>query len=316
MYLNYLDFEQPIAELKEKINQLKSLDQSAQVNIEEEVARLEQKCEQLTKQIFSHLTTFQVVQIARHPLRPYTQDYIHRIFTDFDELHGDRHFADGSSIVAGIARLNNSPVMVMGHQKGRKTQEKVKRNFGMPRPEAYRKTQRLFIMAERFNMPIITFIDTAGAYAGIGAEERNQSESIAKNLFMLSHLKTPIISIVTGEGGSGGALALGVGDVIAMLQYSVYSVITPEGCASILWKNAAKASEAAEAMGMTAEKIKRLNLVDEIISEPLGGAHRDYDFSALQVKQFIEKSLLQLKKYSLDDLIARRYQRLMNYGIS
>ncbi len=316
MHLNYLDFEQPIAELKAKIEELKQLEAGSEINIQEEVAKLEHKSDQLTRAIFSNLSRMQIVQVARHPLRPYTAEYIASIFTDFDELQGDRHYSSGPSIIAGIARLDGMPVMVMGHQKGRKTAEKVKRNFGMPRPEDYRKTQRLFKLAERFNLPLIMFIDTAGAYPGIGAEERNQSEAIARNLFDLADLRTPIISIVTGEGGSGGALALGVADRVAMLQYSVYSVISPEGCASILWKSAAKASEAAEAMRVSAEDILKLKLIDEIIPEPLGGAHRNPDEIMQSVKQFILNKLSHLQSVPIDELVAQRYQQLMQYGVS
>ncbi len=315
MDLNYLEFEQPIAELKAKIKELRQLDTEAEIDINEEIAKLEGKCEDLTKSIFSDLSTMQVVQVARHPCRPYTLDYVKALFTDFDELSGDRCFAAGHPIVAGIGRFENQPVMVMGHQKGRKTSEKLKRNFGMPRPEDYRRTQRLFTMAERYKMPVITFIDTAGAYPGIGAEERNQSEAIARNLFQLSDLKTPIVSVVTGEGGSGGALALGVCDRIAMLQYSIYSVISPEGCASILWKSTEKAAEAAEALGVNAQKILELGLIDEIIEEPLGGAHRDYGLIASRVKAFITKSLAELQALPVEQLTEARYQRLMQYGL-
>ena len=315
MSLNYLNFEQPIEELKAKIDELRQLDIESEINLKEEIEKLERKSEDLTKAIFSNLTTMQVVQLARHPLRPYTEDYIERLFTDFDELHGDRSCARGAPIVAGLARFNDQPVMVMGHQKGRRTAEKLLRNFGMPRPEDYRKTQRLFAMAERFKLPVITFIDTAGAYPGIGAEERNQSEAIARNLFVLSDLRVPVISIVTGEGGSGGALALGVCDRIAMLQYSVYSVISPEGCASILWKSTEKAADAAEALGITAKKIYDLGLIDEVIEEPLGGAHRNIELTAERIKSFITKQLLELQSLSADSLVAQRYQRLMKYGL-
>src|SRR3990167_2056988 len=314
MNLNYLEFEQPIAELKEKINELRQLDIDGEINLKEETEKLEKKAEELTKAIFANLTTMQIVQLARHPLRPYTEDHIEHIFTDFDELHGDRFFARGSSIVAGLARFNDQPVLIMGHQKVRKTAEKLTRNFCMPRPEDYRKTQRLFAMAEKFKLPLITFIDTAGAYPGICAEERNQSEAIARNLYMLSDLKVPVITIVTGAGGSGGALALGVSDRIAMLQYSVYSVISPEGCASILWKSTDKAAEAAEALGMTAKKIYELGLIDEIIEEPLGGAHTNVELTAARVKEFIAKRLAELQSLSQEDLLAQRYKRLMNYG--
>lgn len=271
MNINFLDFEQPIAELEAKIQELRLVGTDADINLSEEITRLETKCNQLIKDTFSKLTPWQVTQLARHPQRPHTVDYISRIFTDFDELSGDRMLSAGPSIIAGIARLEGQPVMVMGHEKGRKTQEKIERNFGMPNPEDYRKSLRLMKMAERFKLPIITFIDTPGAYPGIGAEERNQSEAIARNLFVLSKLKAPIICTVIGEGGSGGALAIGVGDRVLMLQYAIYSVISPEGCASILWKSAEKAPEAAEAMSLTADKIKKLGLVDGIIPEPLGG---------------------------------------------
>jgi len=315
MYLNYLDFEQPIAELISKINELKQLDKSQGVDVEEELAKLEAKAEQLTKSVFGNLTTIQKVQLARHPLRPYILDYIPHLFTDFDELHGDRHFSNGPSIVGGLARLDNQPVVILGHQKGRKTEEKLKRNFGMPRPEDYRKALRLMKLAERFHLPVITFIDTAGAYPGIDAEARNQSEAIARNLFEMSDLKTPIISIVTGEGGSGGALALGVADRIFMLQYSTYSVITPEGCASILWKSAEKAPEAARALGMTADKIEKLNIIDGIIEEPLGGAHRNVINMAASIKSTLKDQLAQLQELSVEQLIEQRYQRLMQYGL-
>jgi len=316
MQFSYLKFEKPIADLQEKINELKSLGTTAEIDITEEVTKLEEKSRQLTRSIFSNLSTAQVLQMARHPLRPYILDYIPHIFTDFDELHGDRHCSDGPSIVAGLARLDNMPVMIMGHQKGRKTAEKVKRNFGMPRPEDYRKTLRLMEMAERYQLPIITLIDTAGAYPGVGAEERNQSEAIAQNLFKLSALKTPVICIVTGEGGSGGALALGVGDRVAMLQYGIYSVITPEGCASILWKTPDKAPEAAEVLGITAEKNKSLGLIDDILEEPLGGAHRDVETMSSTIKQYILSSLKELTPLSADELVKQRYERLMQYGLN
>lgn len=310
MNLNFLDFEQPIAELEAKIEELRMVGTDTELNLSEEIARLEAKSRQLTKEIFVKLSPWQVTQLARHVQRPHTQDYIQRIFTDFDELEGDRMLSRGPSIMAGIARLDDQPVMVIGHEKGRKTQEKVERNFGMPQPEDYRKALRLMRMAERFRLPIITFIDTPGAYPGIGAEERNQSGAIAENLFVLSQLKTPIICVVTGEGGSGGALAIGVGDRVLMLQYSVYSVISPEGCASILWKSAEKASIAAEAMGLTADKILQLGLIDEIIPEPLGGAHRNYDAIAKSVKKSLLKHLTDLQTYPLPTLIEQRYKKL------
>jgi acetyl-CoA carboxylase carboxyl transferase subunit alpha len=315
MHLNYLAFEQPIAELEEKINELKTLKSNSEVNMDEPIAKLEEKSRQLTATIFENLSTMQVVQVARHPMRPHTSDYIREIFTDFDELHGDRHYSQGTSIMAGTARFNGQPVMVIGHEKGRKTAEKLKRNFGMPRPEDYRKTLRLFKMAERFQLPVITLINTAGAYPGIGAEERNQSEAIAKNIFEVSALKTPVIAIVVGEGGSGGALALGVADRVAMLQYSIYAVISPEGCASILWKSTDRAAEAAEAMRLTAKKIKTLHLIDDIIPEPLGGAHRDVSLVSQNIKAYLEKQLSVLQALPMDDLLAERYQRLMRYGL-
>ncbi len=284
MSRQFLDFEQPIEELNQKIEALRMVGSDNEVNLSEEIARLEAKCSELTASVFSNLEPWQVAQMARHPLRPQTTDYIERIFTDFQELHGDRSYSSAPAIIGGLARLNDEPVVVLGHQKGKRTKEKVYRNFGMARPEEYRKALRLMRMAEKFNMPVFTFIDTAGAYPGIGAEERNQSEAIARNLFAMSRLKTPIICIVTGEAGSGGALAIGVGDRILMLQFGIYSVISPEGCASILWKDAAKASEAARAMGITADKIFENKLVDKVIPEPLGGAHRDVDDMAARLK--------------------------------
>jgi acetyl-CoA carboxylase carboxyl transferase subunit alpha len=315
MNLNFLDFEQPIADLEAKIQELRMVTDHNDINISDEITRLQAKSQQLTRDIFSRLTPWQVTQLARHPLRPHAVDYISRIFTEFDELQGDRAFSKGASIVAGIARFNNQPVMVIGHEKGRKTQEKIERNFGMPSPEDYRKALRLMHMAERFKLPIFTFIDTFGAYPGIGAEERNQSEAIARNLFVLSRLKTPIICTVIGEGGSGGALAIGVGDRVLMLQYSIYCVITPEGCASILWKNSAKAEQAAEAMGVSAEQNLRLKLIDEVIPEPLGGAHRDYDLMAATLKSILTERLAELQSYSIPQLLDMRYQRLMSYGV-
>ncbi len=316
MMNNFLEFEQPIAELDAKIQELRMLGTDADININDEITRLETKCKQLIKDIFSRLTPWQVTQLARHPLRPHAIDYISSIFTEFDELFGDRSYSQGSSIVAGLARLEGEPVLVMGHEKGRKTQEKIERNFGMPNPEDYRKTQRLLQMAERFHLPILTFIDTPGAYPGVGAEEHNQSEAIARNLFMLSRLKTPVICTVTGEGGSGGALAIGVGDRVLMLQYSIYSVISPEGCASILWKSAEKAPLAAEALGLTADKIFKLGLIDEVITEPLGGAHRNYEQILASVKQALTKHLTTLKALPLNTLLDERYKRLMSYGVT
>ncbi|CEG56261.1 acetyl-CoA carboxylase carboxyltransferase subunit alpha [Legionella fallonii] len=314
MSRQFLDFEQPIEELNQKIEALRMVGHDNEVNLTDEIAKLEAKCSDLTAHVFSNLEPWQVAQMARHPLRPQTTDYIERIFTDFQELHGDRSYSSAPAIIGGLARLNNEPVMVLGHQKGKRTKEKVYRNFGMARPEEYRKALRLMKMAEKFSLPIITFIDTAGAYPGIGAEERNQSEAIARNLFVMSRLKTPIICIVTGEAGSGGALAIGVGDRVLMLQFGIYSVISPEGCASILWKDAAKASEAARAMGITADKIAENKLVDMVIPEPVGGAHRDVDDMALRVKKILLTELHALKKFSVDRLIELRYQKFMAMG--
>ncbi|MDN6179381.1 MAG: acetyl-CoA carboxylase carboxyl transferase subunit alpha [Halomonas subglaciescola] len=311
---NYLDFEQPIAELQAKIEELRLVSTDSQVNLADEIERLETKRRKLTESIFKDLTPWQVTQLARHPKRPYTLDYLEHVFTDFDELHGDRHFADDAALVGGVARLNDKPVMVIGHQKGRDVKEKVRRNFGMPRPEGYRKACRLMEMAERFRLPVFTFIDTPGAYPGIGAEERGQSEAIAHNLAVMSRLKTPIISTVVGEGGSGGALAIGVCDELAMLQYSTYAVISPEGCASILWKSATKASEAAQAMGITAERLQELGFVDSLIKEPLGGAHCCYTQTAERVKEALGQSLERLEGLDTEALLARRYERLMSYG--
>ena len=311
---NFLDFEQPIAELEAKIEELRYVGDDTEINIGDEIIRLQDKCRSLTESIFSKLSPWQTSQLARHPQRPYTLDYIDRIFTDFQELHGDRAFADDYAIVGGMARLNGRPVMVIGHQKGRDTKEKIRRNFGMPRPEGYRKALRLMKLAERFKMPVFTFIDTPGAYPGIGAEERGQSEAIARNLFEMAALKTPIICTVIGEGGSGGALAIGVGDTVMMLKYSTYSVISPEGCASILWKSAEKAQDAAEALGITSGRLKELDLIDHIIEEPLGSAYRDVDSTARNIKQALVNSLENLDQMGLDKLLDTRYQRLMNYG--
>ncbi len=313
---NFLDFEQPIAELQAKIEELRLVGNDNALNISDEIARLEDKSRSLTKSIFDNLSSWQIAQLARHPRRPYTLDYIDLIFTEFDELHGDRHFSDDAAIVGGIARLEDQPVMVIGHQKGREVREKVRRNFGMPRPEGYRKACRLMEMAERFKLPILTFIDTPGAYPGIDAEERNQSEAIAWNLRVMSRLKTPIIATVVGEGGSGGALAIGVCDRLNMLQYSTYSVISPEGCASILWKTAEKAPDAAEAMGITAERLKGLGIVDKVVSEPLGGAHRDPQAMADALRKELQAQLKVLNKLDSTDLLARRYERLMSYGVA
>ncbi len=313
MNLNFLDFEQPIAELEAKIEELRRV--SNGISLDEEIKRLEIKSQELTKSIFTNLTSAQVVQMARHPQRPYTLDYISRIFTDFDELQGDRHFARGASIVAGLARLDEIPIMIIGHQKGRTTKEKLERNFGMPNPEDYRKALRLMEMAGRFKLPILTFIDTPGAYPGIGAEERNQSEAIARNLFVMSELKTPIISTVIGEGGSGGALAIGVGDRVIMLQYSIYSVISPEGSASILWKSATKAADAAEAMGVTAQRNLEMGLIDKILPEPLGGAHRNVDVMAQALKEELLRQLKALQAIPENELLEQRYKRWMSFGI-
>ncbi len=314
MNLNFLDFEQPIAELEAKIEELRYVGDDAEVNINEEISRLQAKSNSLTESIFSKLDAWQISQVARHPQRPYTLDYIQRIFTDFEELHGDRAYADDTVIVGGVARLNGKPVMVIGQQKGRDTNEKIRRNFGMPRPEGYRKAKRLMEMAERFQLPILTFIDTPGAYPGIGAEERGQSEAIARNLYVMAGLQTPIVCTVIGEGGSGGALAIGVGDRMIMLQYSIYSVISPEGCASILWKSAEKAPDAAQALGVTSARLKQLHLIDDILEEPLGGAHRNADEMAQRIKLRLIDQLDQLNSFPADELIAARYQRLLSYG--
>ncbi len=311
MDLNFLEFEQPIAELEAKIEELRLVGNDSAINIGEEVERLQVKCRALTESTFAALTPWQISQLARHPQRPYTLDYLPRIFEGFQELHGDRAYADDPAIVGGLARLDGHPVVVIGHQKGRDTKEKIYRNFGMPRPEGYRKALRLMEMAERFRMPILTFIDTPGAYPGVGAEERGQSEAIAHNLLVMAHLRTPIICTVIGEGGSGGALAIGVGDRLLMLQYSTYSVISPEGCASILWKSAEKAELAAEAMAITSDKLKEQALVDEIIPEPLGGAHRHPVQIAASLKEALSRHLDKLAHQDLDELLARRYKRLM-----
>jgi acetyl-CoA carboxylase carboxyl transferase subunit alpha len=314
MQLNFLDYEQPIAELEAKIDELRYMSNDSDLNITEEIQKLKEKSASLTKSIFASLTPWQVTQMARHPQRPYTLDYIKHIITDFEELHGDRAYADDAALVTGIGRLNGRPVAVIGHQKGRDTKEKVARNFGMPRPEGYRKALRIMKMAERFGMPVITFIDTPGAYPGIGAEERGQSEAIARNLFEMAQLKTPIISTVIGEGGSGGALAVGVADHLMMLQYSIYSVISPEGCASILWKSAEKASDAAATLGVTSDRLKELKLIDEVVPEPLGGAHRDVEEMASRVKKSLEAKLKELELVSHENLIKRRQQRILSYG--
>jgi len=314
MNLNFLDFEQPIAELEAKIEELRYVGSDNEINISEEITRLESRSRELTESIFSDLKSTQITQLARHPQRPYFLDYVERIFTDFEELHGDRAFADDPAIVGGMARLDGRAVMLIGHQKGRDTREKVRRNFGMPRPEGYRKAKRLMEMAERFKLPLLTFIDTTGAYPGLDAEERGQGEAIARNLFVMSELKAPIVSTVIGEGGSGGALAIGVCDRLMMLEYSTYAVISPEGCASILWKSSDKAHEAAEAMGLTSARLKELELVDYIINEPLGGAHRDMDSTAERLKNALLDSLDKLDAVPLDKLLDQRYQRLMAFG--
>lgn len=312
---DFLDFEQPIAKLREQIEELRGVSDSDQdINLSDDVLRLEKKAESLTKSIFSKLTAKQVSQIARHPKRPYTLDIIDSLCTDFQELHGDRMYADDYATVGGIARFQGRPVMIIGHQKGRDTKENIRRNFGMPRPEGYRKALRLLRLAEKFHLPVLTFIDTAGAYPGIGAEERGQSEAIARNLFEMAKLKTPIIATVVGEGGSGGALAIGVGDVVMMMQYATYSVISPEGCASILWKSADKASDAAEAMGITAQKLHGLGLVDRVVPEPLGGAHRNYSEAIESLREAIASSLREVGALNMQQLLDRRYDRLMSYG--
>ncbi len=311
---NYLDFEQPIAELEAKIEELRLVSSDAELNITEEIGTLQNKCKSLSETIFSNLSSWQVAQLARHPRRPYTLDYIDQIFTEFDEMHGDRHFADDASIVGGIARLDGRPVMIIGHQKGREIADKVRRNFGMPKPEGYRKACRLMETAERFNMPILTFIDTPGAYPGIGAEERGQSEAIAYNLAVMSRLKVPVISTVIGEGGSGGALAIGVCNHLMMMSYSTYAVISPEGCASILWKKAEYASNAAEAMGVTAVRLKELELVDTLIQEPLGGAHRDPEAAATSLKAALVSELDRLCALEPDELVDQRYRKIRDFG--
>lgn len=315
MKTTFLDFEQPIAELEGKIEELQNVNDDAELDISSEIARLQKKSQGLTKDIYAKLGAWQISQVARHPQRPYTLDYLNGIFTDFEELHGDRAYADDPAIVGGLARFEGQSVMVIGHQKGRDTKEKIYRNFGMPRPEGYRKALRLMRMAEKFGIPVMTFIDTPGAYPGIGAEERGQSEAIARNLYVMSELRTPVICTVIGEGGSGGALAIGVGDVTLMLQYSSYSVISPEGCASILWKSADKAPLAAETLGITANRLKTLGLVDKIVSEPVGGAHRDPEAMMQTLKKALQESMNQIQENpSLDELLKTRYARLMSYG--
>lgn len=315
MNLDFLDFEQPIAELEAKIEELRLVGSDAEINIQDEIDKLTSKSHKLTESIFAKLTPWQISQLARHPLRPYTQDYIDAIVDDFEELHGDRAYADDHAIIGGLGRIGDKAVVVIGHQKGRDTKEKIHRNFGMPRPEGYRKALRLMKMAERFNLPVITFIDTPGAYPGIGAEERGQSEAIARNLFEMAGLRTPIIATVIGEGGSGGALAIGVADRVMMMQYSTYSVISPEGCASILWKSAEKASTAAEAMSITSKDLKGHELIDEIVPEPLGGAHRDPKVAARNLMASLLEAINSLSDVATDRLLDSRYQRLMSYGV-
>ena len=312
--MNYLDFEKPIAELEEKILELQRVGEDRSINFDEEIDRMRQKNRELTEEIFSRLTPWQVTQIARHPLRPYTLDYVDRMCTGFQELHGDRMYSDDAAIVSGLCRIGNRSVALIGHQKGRDTRERTRRNFGMPRPEGYRKAQRVMKLAERFGLPVVTLIDTAGAYPGVGAEERGQSEAIAKSLELMSSLRTPVVSVVIGEGGSGGALAIGVCDRLLMMEYAVYSVISPEGCASILWKSAEKAAEAAEAMKMTTTDLARHGLVDEVIDEPMGGAHRDYDEAAKRLSDAIASALDSLCAMDTEALVAARYQRLMQLG--
>ncbi len=314
MKATFLDFEQPIAELEARIDELRFVQDDSAVDISEEITRLQKKSQALTKEIYSKLSPWQVAQVARHPQRPYTLDYIGALFTDFEELHGDRAFADDLSMVGGLARFNGQPVMVIGHQKGRDTKEKLARNFGMPRPEGYRKAMRFMRLAEKFGLPVLTFVDTPGAYPGIGAEERGQAEAIGRNLYVLAELKVPVVCTIIGEGGSGGALAIAVGDTVMMLQYSTYSVISPEGCASILWKNAEMAPEAAETLGITANRLKTLGLIDKIVNEPLGGAHRDHAAAAQSLKKALQDALRGLADKSPTELVEARFERLMGYG--
>jgi len=311
---NYLDFEQPIADLEVKIEELQLVGTDNEINIGEEIETLRAKSRKLTEKIYANLSPWDIVKVARHPLRPYTMDYVNRIFTEFDELHGDRHFGDDKAIVGGVARIDGKPVMVIGQEKGRAVKDKVMRNFGMPKPEGYRKAMRLMETAERFRLPVITLIDTPGAYPGIDSEERGISESIAQNLAVMSRLATPIVCIVIGEGSSGGALGIGVGDHLAMLQYSTYFVISPEGCANIIWKSSEFAPDAAAAMGVTSSVLQELGIVDATIPEPLGGAHRDVDLVAERVREHIVAQLDRLGQLPLEDLLAKRYQRLMSYG--
>jgi len=316
MFHDYLSFEQPIAELEAKIDELRLVNSDNRISINEEIDNLLVKSERLTEKVYSNLSPWQVSQVARHPLRPYTLDYIRHIFTDFEELHGDRAFGDDQSLIGGLANLESTPVMLIGHQKGRGTKEKLKHNFGMPRPEGYRKARRLIKLAEKFKLPILTFIDTPGAYPGMDSEERGINEAIAKNMAVMSKIKTPVISTVTGEANSGGAIAIAVADQLNMLQYSTYTVITPEGCATILWKSATRAAQAAEAMGVTSSRLKELGIVDRIIQEPLGGAHRDIVAASEKIKTALLEQIDQFSKMSTDDLLNRRYARLMSYGLN
>ena len=313
---NYLEFEQPIAELEAKVSELRLVGTDNELNIGEEIQNLQDKSTRLTEKIYNNLSSAQISQVARHPLRPYTKDYIEHIFTDFDELHGDRYFADDQALIGGLARLDGQSVVVIGHQKGRGTKEKVRHNFGMPRPEGYRKARRLVLLAERFGLPVLSFIDTPGAYPGMEAEERGINEAIAENMAIMSRVRTPLIATVTGEANSGGAIAIGVSDQLNMLQYSTYTVITPEGCATILWKSSDHASAAAEAMGVTSKRLEELGIVDQTIEEPLGGAHRDVASTARNIKQALLEQLERLKAMPADELVQRRYQRLMSYGLS
>ena len=314
MKTTFLEFEQPIAELEAKIEELRYVQDDSALDISEEINRLQKKSQALTREIYSKLTAWQISQVARHPQRPYTLDYVQNLFTDFEELHGDRTFSDDAAMVGGMGRFNGQTVMIIGHQKGRDTKEKIRRNFGMPRPEGYRKALRLMKTAEKYAIPVLTFIDTPGAYPGVGAEERGQSEAIGRNLYVMSELRVPIVCNVIGEGGSGGALAIAVGDLILMLQYATYSVISPEGCASILWKSADKAADAAETLGITATRLKALGLIDKIINEPFGGAHRNHEEMMQFMKKALQDSLKQLQDKSLDDLLRTRFERVMGYG--
>ena len=314
MNLNFLDFEQPIAELEAKIEELRYIGNDADLNITDEISRLRARSQELTRTIFSNLTAHQISRLARHPQRPYTLDYVQRVFTDFEELHGDRAFGDDPAIVCGLARIEGMPVAVIGHQKGRNTQENILRNYGMAKPEGYRKALRVMKLAERFRLPLVTLIDTPGAYPGIDAEERGQSEAIARNLYEMSGLRMPIVASVIGEGGSGGALAIGIADRVIMLEYSTYSVISPEGCAAILWKSAEKAGEAADALGLTSSRLLELRLVDQVIPEPLGGAHRDVDATAARLKTALLEGIAELKRIPAQQLVEQRYDRLMRYG--